>query len=63
MGTIRRALQNTKLKKMILLIGLLWALLLSCGHAYQGYLGGNPNFVLCDGHMGTAWYVDRRSLR
>lgn len=62
MGTIRRALQNTKLKKMILLIGLLWALLLSCGHAYQGYLGGNPNFVLCDGHMGTAWYVDRSSL-
>ena len=29
---------------------------------YSKNLGGDPNYVLCDGHMGTAWYVDASSL-
>lgn len=29
---------------------------------YAQYLNGYPNFKLCDGHMGTAWYVDLSSL-
>lgn len=30
--------------------------------SYPTHLGGDSNFILCDGHMGTAWYVDRSSL-
>lgn len=29
---------------------------------YPEYLGGDTNFVLVDGHMGRAWYIDRSSL-
>lgn len=29
---------------------------------YQEHLNGDPNFILVDAHMGTAWYVDRSSL-
>ena len=29
---------------------------------YPMHLGDDSNFVLCDGHMGTAWYVDKSSL-
>lgn len=29
---------------------------------YPTYLNGNRNLILCDGHMGVAWYVDRTSL-
>ena len=29
---------------------------------YPAYLNGDRNFILVDGHMGTAWYVDRSSL-
>lgn len=29
---------------------------------YPTHLGGNSNYILCDGKMGTAWYVDRSSL-
>ena len=29
---------------------------------YPTYLNGDRNFILVDGHMGTAWYVDRSSL-
>lgn len=29
---------------------------------YPTHLNGNQNFILVDGHMGTAWYVDRSSL-
>ncbi len=30
---------------------------------YQKYLNGDRNYILYDGHMGTAWYVVRGSLR
>lgn len=29
---------------------------------YPTYLNGDKNFVLVDGHMGTAWYIDKTSL-
>lgn len=29
---------------------------------YPDHLNGNSNYILCDGHMGYAWYVDRSSL-
>lgn len=29
---------------------------------YPTHLNGNPNYICVDGHMGTAWYVDRSSL-
>ena len=29
---------------------------------YPTYLNGDRNFIRCDGHMGTAWYVDASSL-
>lgn len=29
---------------------------------YPTHLGGNSNYILCDGKMGVAWYVDRSSL-
>lgn len=29
---------------------------------YPTYLNGNRDLILCDGHMGVAWYVDRTSL-
>ena len=29
---------------------------------YPDHLNGDPNYILCDGHMGVAWYVDRSSL-
>lgn len=30
---------------------------------YPSYLNGDKNYILVDGHMGTAWYVDRSSLK
>ena len=29
---------------------------------YPTHLNGNANYILVDGHMGTAWYVDKSSL-
>ena len=29
---------------------------------YPVYLNGDPNYLLCDGHMGNAWYVDKKTL-
>lgn len=30
--------------------------------AYPDHLNGNPNYILCDGHMGYGSYIDRSSL-
>ena len=30
---------------------------------YPTYLNGDRNYILVDGHMGAAWYVDRSSLK
>ena len=32
-------------------------------NGYPDYLGGDKNYVMCDGHMGTGYYVDRSSLQ
>ena len=56
---------KTKVQKIALLVGMLWIAMLAMVGAYSAYpahLGGNPNYILCDGHMGVAWYVDRSSL-
>ena len=30
--------------------------------SYPDYLGGNRNYLLCGGHMGVGYYVDKSSL-
>lgn len=30
--------------------------------SYPQYLGGDENYILCDGHMGVGFYVDKSSL-
>ncbi len=51
-------------RKILILIGFFVLSMVSMTFAYNydDHLGGNNNFILCDGHMGTAWYVDRSSL-
>lgn len=53
-------------KKYFLLIGMLFIFLFAeTSFAYNPYpthLGDDNNYILCDGHMGAAWYVDRSSL-
>lgn len=55
------------MKKLILMIFLGVFVFLGFGNnsvsaSYPTYLGGNSNYVLVDGHMGVAWYLDRSSL-
>lgn len=33
------------------------------GDIYPDHLDNNPNYILCDGHMGGGWYVIKDSLR
>jgi hypothetical protein len=48
---------------LMLLLGLLVFAVSGVAFAnYPMYLNGDRNFIRCDGHMGTAWYVDRSSL-
>lgn len=55
------------MKKIVLLL-LSLCLFLMAGTAsaynnpYPRFLNGDPNFIRIDGHMGTAWYLDRSSL-
>lgn len=54
------------MKKILLLLSLVCTLLLA-GTAmaydpYPNHLGGDDNYILVDGHMGVAWYLDRSSL-
>ena len=30
---------------------------------YPVFLNGDPDYVLCDGHMGSAWYLIKSSIR
>mgnify|MGYP000925608130 CR=1 FL=1 len=52
------------MKKLVVLVFsvVVLALCASASANYPTYLNGNRDFILCDGHMGTAWYVDRTSL-
>lgn len=44
------------------LLGLVTMLLGTMAFAYSPYLGGDANYIMCDGHMGTGYYLDRSSL-
>ena len=57
------------MKKLFLIAWLyVCCLLLAGGNAfanenpYGAHLGGNERYILVDGHMGTAWYLDKDSL-
>ena len=51
------------MKKIIsTLVGVMMMLLASVAFAYPAHLNDDPNYILCDGHMGGAYYVDRSSL-
>ena len=48
---------------IMLLVGISMLVLPAAVSAnYPMYLNGDRNFIRCDGHMGTAWYVDASSL-
>ncbi len=50
-------------RTLSVLIGLVVLLTASAAFAeYPKYLGGDRNYILCDGHMGVGFYVDRSSL-
>lgn len=52
------------MKRLFLLLAVLFlfAFAPSAFANYPTYLNGDRDFIRCDGHMGTAWYVDRTSL-
>lgn len=53
------------LRRIAFFVSVLCMALFGTANAYQPYpeyLGGDSNFILCDGKMGVAWYVDRSSL-
>lgn len=52
------------MKKLIISFISVFMLMISTAVAspYPDHLNGDPNYILCDGHMGVAWYVDRSSL-
>lgn len=52
------------MRKVIFLLTLVFTLSFSCVAfaSYPDHLDGNPNFILCNGKMGTGYYVDRSSL-
>lgn len=56
-------LDDEKFKKFFMLLSMLSIMMCSCTAFanYPTHLYGDKNFILCDGHMGSAWYVDRRS--
>lgn len=59
--------QGTHLGKKLLLSALFLLLsgissLVHAASGYPDYLGGDRDFLLCGGHMGTAYYIDRNSL-
>ncbi|WP_196599620.1 hypothetical protein [Pectinatus frisingensis] len=43
-------------------VGVVMMMLASVAFAYPAHLNDDPNYILCDGHMGGAYYVDRSSL-
>ena len=48
------------LKNFFMLLSMLSIMMCSCTAFanYPTHLYGDKNFILCDGHMGSAWYVD-----
>ena len=52
------------MKKLVISFMAVFMMMMSTTFAspYPDHLNGDPNYILCDGHMGVAWYVDRSSL-
>lgn len=52
------------MKKLIVFVVAVFMMMVSTAMAlpYPEHLNGDSNYILCDGHMGSAWYVDRSSL-
>lgn len=53
------------MKKIIMLLSMILMLAFSstCWADYPIYLNGDPNYILCDGHMGTGFYLNKNSLQ
>ena len=49
-------------KIVTLLLAVFILALSSVTFAYPAHLNGDSNYILCDGHMGGGYYVDRSSL-
>ncbi len=47
---------------MILFVGCCFLCSTAWASGYPDYLNGDRNFLLCGGHMGVGWYVDKSSL-
>lgn len=54
------------MKKIISVLAVMFVMLTAAvamaSSNYPDHLAGDDNFIICDGHMGTAWYIDRSSL-
>ncbi len=57
------------MKRLLMIVVLLFACFCNpcfateyAGHWYPKYLHDDENYIYCDSHMGTAWYVDRNSI-
>ncbi|MBR3622405.1 MAG: hypothetical protein IKN43_03530, partial [Selenomonadaceae bacterium] len=54
------------IKKILTLTFLTLVLIIFSNTSFANYpthLNGDKNYILVDGHMGVAWYVDRSSLK
>ena len=47
---------------MMIFIGCIFLCSTAGASGYPDYLNGDRNFLLCGGHMGVGWYVDKSSL-
>ena len=53
------------MKKIVSLTVMLFCLLINStvfASNYPDYLNNNRNYILCGGHQGVGWYIDRSSL-
>lgn len=50
-------------KKIIMFCSIMVLIIANVCHAdYPTYLNGNSNYILCDGHMGTGWFIQKDSI-
>ena len=52
-------------RKFLIILSFVALVMLPGGRAwaeYPDYLKGDKNYILCGGHMGRGWYVDKASL-
>lgn len=59
----RKIMKMRRVLKMVLFLVCCLAVNFAYAYApYPDYLGGNKNFIICGGHMGIGWYLDKSSL-